>query len=336
MDNIIIYNTDDGKTNVRLYATDGTVWMTQTQIAELFDSSKQNIGQHLKHCFDERELDKNSVVKYFFTTASDGKKYNTAFYSLDAILAVGFRVRSPRGVQFRRWANTTLKEYMQKGFVIDDERLKNPDGRPDYFDELLERIRDIRASEKRFYQKLRDLFALSSDYDKTDKTTQQFFSETQNKLIYGITGETAADLIIDRANPQKPNMALTSWSGAIVRRRDIIVAKNYLAKDEIDSLNRLVTIFLESAELRVKMRKDLTLDYWRNTVDKLLSDHDIPVLSNHGRHSRREMLDTVNTAYETFDARRKQEEARQADEDDLKELEAEIPAIKSRSQSGIK
>ena len=332
MDNIIIYNTDDGKTNVRLYATDGTVWMTQTQIAELFDSSKQNIGQHLKHCFDERELDKNSVVKYFFTTASDGKKYNTAFYSLDAILAVGFRVRSPRGVQFRRWANTTLKEYMQKGFVIDDERLKNPDGRPDYFDELLARIRDIRGSEKRFYQKLRDLFALSSDYDKTDKATQQFFAETQNKLIYGITGETAADLIIDRANPQKPNMALTSWSGAIVRRRDIIVAKNYLATDEIDSLNRLVTIFLESAELRVKMRKDLTLDYWRNTVDKLLSDHDIPILSNHGHHSRREMLDTVNTAYDVFDARRKQEEAQQADEDDLKELEAEIPAIKSRSQ----
>lgn len=333
MDNIIIYNTDDGKTNVRLYATDGTVWMTQTQIAELFDSSKQNIGQHLKHCFDERELDKNSVVKYFFTTASDGKKYNTAFYSLDAILAVGFRVRSPRGVQFRRWANTTLKEYMQKGFVIDDERLKNPDGRPDYFDELLARIRDIRASEKRFYQKLRDLFALSSDYDKTDKATQQFFSETQNKLIYGITGATACDLIIAKANPQKPNMALTSWSGAIVRKKDIIIAKNYLNKDEIDSLNRLVTIFLESAELRVKMRKDLTLAYWRHTVDKLLSDHDIPVLSNHGHHSRREMLDTVNAAYDAFDARRKQEEARQADEDDLKELEAEIPAIKSRTPS---
>ena len=333
MDNIIIYNTDDGKTNVRLYATDGTVWMTQTQIAELFDSSKQNIGQHLKHCFDERELDKNSVVKYFFTTASDGKKYNTAFYSLDAILAVGFRVRSPRGVQFRRWANTTLKEYMQKGFVIDDERLKNPDGRPDYFDELLARIRDIRASEKRFYQKLRDLFALSSDYDKTDKATQQFFSETQNKLIYGITRATACDLIIARANPQKPNMALTSWSGAIVRKKDIIIATNYLNKDEIDSLNRLVTIFLESAELRVKMRKDLTLAYWRHTVDKLLSDHDIPVLSNHGHHSRREMLDTVNAAYDAFDARRKQEEARQADEDDLKELEAEIPAIKSRTPS---
>lgn len=328
MDNIIIYNTDDGKTNVRLYATDGTVWMTQTQIAELFDSSKQNIGQHLKHCFDERELDKNSVVKYFFTTASDGKKYNTAFYSLDAILAVGFRVRSPRGVQFRRWANTTLKEYMQKGFVIDDERLKNPDGRPDYFDELLARIRDIRASEKRFYQKLRDLFALSSDYDKTDKATQQFFSETQNKLIYGVTGQTAADLIISRANPQKPNMALTSWSGTIVRKKDVIVAKNYLTKDEIDSLNRLVTIFLESAELRVKMHKDLTIGYWHETVDKLLVNQDIPVLSHHGRHSRREMINFTNTTYTEFDSRRKRDDAIKADQEDFKELEEEMASIK--------
>lgn len=328
MDNIIIYNTDDGKTNIRLYATDGTVWMTQTQIAELFDSSKQNIGQHLKHCFDERELDKNSVVKYFFTTASDGKKYNTAFYSLDAILAVGFRVRSPRGVQFRRWANTTLKEYMQKGFVIDDERLKNPDGRPDYFDELLARIRDIRASEKRFYQKLRDLFALSSDYDKTDKATQQFFSETQNKLIYGVTGQTAADLIISRANPQKPNMALTSWSGTIARKKDVIVAKNYLTKDEIDSLNRLVTIFLESAELRVKMHKDLTIGYWHETVDKLLVNQDIPVLSHHGRHSRREMINFTNTAYTEFDSRRKRDDAIKADQEDFKELEEEMASIK--------
>lgn len=333
MDNIIIYNTDDGRTNVRLYATDGTVWMTQAQIAELFSKERSGISKHINNIFKEGELDKKSNVNFFHIANSDKP---VALYSLDVILAVGFRVRSPRGVQFRRWANTTLKEYMQKGFVIDDERLKNPDGRPDYFDELLARIRDIRASEKRFYQKLRDLFALSSDYDKTDKATQQFFSETQNKLIYGITGETAADLIIDRANPQKPNMALTSWSGAIVRRKDIIVAKNYLTKDEIDSLNRLVTIFLESAELRVKMRKDLTLDYWRNTVDKLLSDHDIPILSNHGHHSRREMLDTVNTAYDVFDARRKQEEARQADEDDLKELEEEIPAIKSRSQPEIR
>lgn len=332
MDNIIIYNTDDGKTNVRLYANDGTVWMTQAQMAELFQSSKQNIGQHLKHCIAEGELSADSVIKYFFTTATDGKKYKTAFYNLEAILAVGFRIRSPRGTQFRRWANTTLKEYMQKGFVLDDERLKNPDGRPDYFDELLARIRDIRASEKRFYQKLRDLFSLSSDYDKTDKTTLQFFAETQNKLIYGVTGQTAADLIMARADSQKPNMALTSWSGTIVRRKDIIIAKNYLTNDEIDSLNRLVTIFLESAELRVKLRKDLTLDYWRNTVDKLLADHGIPLLSHHGHHSRDEMKTFVNNVYEEFDIRRKDQEAQQADEDDFRELENEIPSIKHRSQ----
>ena len=255
-----------------------------------------------------------------------------SFYSLSAILAVGFRVRSPRGTQFRRWANTTLKEYMQKGFVIDDDRLKNPDGRPDYFDELLERIRDIRASAKRFYQKLRDLFSLSSDYDKTDKTTLQFFAETQNKLIYGVTGKTAADLIMDRADSQKPNMALTSWSGTIVRKKDILIAKNYLSKDEIDSLNRLVTIFLESAELRVKMRKDLTLVYWREIVDKLLTDHDIPLLSHHGHHSQEEMRQHVNTVYQTFDTRRKQEEAQKADIDDLKELEDTIPSIQLRKK----
>ena len=329
MDNIIIYNTEDGQSNVRLYAKDGTVWLTQAQMAELFQKNISTISRHLSAIFDENELEQESNLRFMQIANSDKP---VAFYSLSAILAVGFRVRSPRGTQFRRWANTTLKEYMQKGFVIDDDRLKNPDGRPDYFDELLERIRDIRASEKRFYQKLRDLFALSSDYDKTDKVTQQFFSETQNKLIYGVTGKTAADLIIDRANPQKPNMALTSWSGAIVRKKDIIIAKNYLSKDEIDSLNRLVTIFLESAELRVKMRKDLTLDYWHHAVNKLLSDHDIPVLHDRGRHSHREMVQLMDTAYDIFDKRRKQEEARQADEDDLAELESEIPTIQSRKK----
>ena len=327
MDNIIIYNTDDGAASVKLYANDGTVWMTQAQMAELFQSSKQNIGQHLKHCMAEGELSADSVVKYLFTTAADGKKYKTAFYSLEAILAVGFRVRSPRGTQFRRWANTTLNEYLQKGFVIDDERLKNPDGRPDYFDELLARIRDIRASEKRFYQKLRDLFALSSDYDKTDRATQRFFAEVQNKLIYGVTGQTAADLIIARADAARQNMALTSWKGSIVRKSDIIIAKNYLTADEIDTLNRLVTIFLESAELRAKMRKDLTLAYWRGTVDKLLEDHGI---AGRGSHSHDEMVRYVTDTYAEFDARRKQAEARQADADDFAELEREIPEIKHR------
>jgi hypothetical protein len=181
--NIIIYKTADGKASVALYAKDGNIWMNQNQLAELFATSKQNIGQHISNILNEGELEQNSVVKNYFTTADDGKEYNVAFYSLDMILAIGFRVRSKRGTQFRIWANKNLKEYMVKGFVMDDERLKNPDGRPDYFDELLERIRDIRASEKRFYQKIRDLFVLSSDYDADDKSTQMFFAETQNKLL---------------------------------------------------------------------------------------------------------------------------------------------------------
>lgn len=328
MENLIIYNTDDGNAKVSLYAKDGTVWLTQAQMAELFQTTKQNIGYHLRKGYEEQELDENSVVKYYFTTAADGKNYKTAFYNLEAILAVGFRVRSPRGTQFRKWANTTLKEYLQKGFILDDERLKNPDGRPDYFDELLARIRDIRASEKRFYQKLRDLFALSADYDKTDRTTQLFFAETQNKLIYGITGFTAAELIIQRADATKPNMALTSWKGAIVRKQDIYTAKNYLTNDELDSLNRLVMIFLESAELRAKMRKTLTLSYWQNTVDKLLEDHEIPVLHSKGTKTRKQMECAVEAEYDKFEIRRKTQDAIDADKQDMQELVAEVKLLK--------
>ena len=327
MDDLIIYNTDDGKAKVSLLAKDGTVWCTQSQMAELFQVTKQNISHHLHNCFTESELNENSVVKYYLTTASDGKKYNLAFYSLDAILAVGFRVRSPRGAQFRRWANSTLKEYLQKGFVLDVNRLKNPDGRPDYFDELLEKIRDIRASEKRFYQKLRDLFALSSDYDKTDRSTFLFYAETQNKLIYGVTGKTAAELILSRADAAKPNMALTSWQGSIVRRKDIYTAKNYLTADELDSLNRLVSIFLESAEFRVKQRKDLTLNFWRAQVDKLLADHDVPLLSSAGSVSHDVMKKEVDVIFDEFDKRRKNYEALAADKQDIEELEFEANII---------
>ena len=327
MDNIIIYNTDDGKASVKLYANDGTVWMPQAQMAELFGKDRSVITKHIKNIFAEGEVRQEGNVHFLHITNASKR---TAFYSLDVILAVGFRVHSPRGTQFRRWANSTLKEYLQKGFVLDDERLKHPNGRPDYFDELLERIRDIRASEKRFYQKLRDLFALSSDYDKTDRETKQFFSETQNKLIYGVTGKTAADLIMARADHEKPNMALTSWSGSIVRKKDIIIAKNYLTEDEIDSLNRLVTIFLESAELRVKLRKDLTLSYCRGALDKLLNDHDIPVLVNHGNHSHKEMEAFVEAEYDVFDERRKRQEALDADADDLAELERNAERIESQ------
>ncbi len=323
-DSIIIYNTPDGKASVALYAKDGSVWMNQNQLAELFDTSKQNIGQHISNILKDKELVENSVVKNYFTTAGDGKEYNVTFYSLDMILAVGFRVRSVRGTQFRMWANHHLKEYMIKGFVIDDERLKNPDGRPDYFDELLRRIRDIRASEKRFYQKVRDLFALSSDYDPSDKATQMFFAETQNKLLYAVTGKTAAEVIVSRANADAPNMNLTSWKGSIVRKGDITTAKNYLTEDEIDTLNRLVVIFLESAELRAKNRQDLTMAFWKENVDRILTFNDQKILQGNGSISKAVMEKKVNEIYELFDTKRKAYEALQADEQDLKELEDEL------------
>ncbi len=266
---IIIYNTADGKISVSLYAKDGSVWMNQNQLAELFDSTKQNISLHILNILEEKELVGDSVVKDYLTTAADGKNYNVTFYSLDMILAIGFRVRSKRGTQFRQWANQNLKEYIIKGFVMDDERLKNPDGRPDYFDELLARIRDIRASEKRFYQKVKDLFALSSDYDSSDKPTQKFYAETQNKILFAVTGKTAAEIVVSRANANQPNMSLTSWKATLVRKQDIYIAKNYLTEDEIDSLNRFVIVFLETAELRAKNRQNLTTDFWRLNIDNL-------------------------------------------------------------------
>ena len=328
MSQFILYNTADGKANIKLYADNGTVWLTQAQIVELFNSSKANISEHIKHIFEEEELSEDSVVRKFRTTAKDGKSYLTAYYNLDMILAIGFRVRSPRGTQFRKWANTTLKQYLTKGFLLDKDRLKNPDGRPDYFDELLEQIRDIRASEKRFYQKLKDLFTLSTDYIPTDADTQTFFAATQNKLLYGVTGKTAAELIVERADRQKPNMGLTSWQGSIVRKTDIHTAKNYLTADEIDMLNRLVTVFLESAELRAKMRKELTLGYWRSIVDKLLTDHDIPLLKTAGKISKIKADALADKEYAAFDAQRKHFEALQADKDDLIELELSVADIK--------
>lgn len=328
--NIIIYNTADGKASVSLFAKDGSVWMNQNQLAELFDTSKQNIGQHIAKILNENELDANSVVKNYFTTATDGKEYRVTFYSLDMILAIGFRVRSKRGTQFRIWANTTLKEYMVKGFAMDDQRLKNPDGRPDYFDELLERIRDIRASEKRFYQKVRDLFALSSDYDPSDKATQMFFAETQNKLLYAVTSQTAAEIIVSRANAQQPNMALTAWKGSVVRKQDIFTAKNYLNENEIDTLNRLVVIFLEMAELRAKERLDITTAFWRENVDRVLTFNDKKILLGAGSVSNQQMEEAVRNIYDEFDAKRKAFEAREADRLDLEELEKQIASNKNK------
>jgi hypothetical protein len=326
--NVIIYHTSDGKAAVSLYAQDGSVWMNQGELAELFDTSKQNISLHIINILEENELDENSVVKEYLTTATDGKNYNVTFYSLDMILAIGFRVRSKRGTQFRQWANRNLKDYMVKGFVMDDERLKNPDGRPDYFDELLARIRDIRASEKRFYQKVRDLFALSSDYDPSDKATQMFFAEAQNKILYAITGNTAAEIIVNRANADAPNMALTNWKGSVVRKQDVYIAKNYLTNDELDSLNRFVTVFLETAELRAKNRQDVTTKFWQENIDRIIEFNDRVLLTHKGTVSNAQMEKLVEKLYERFDTQRKIVEAKQADDKDIEELKALETKIK--------
>jgi hypothetical protein len=213
---------------------------------------------------------------------------------------------------------------MIKGFLMDDERLKNPDGRPDYFDELLERIRDVRSSEKRFYQKVRDLFKLSNDYEPSDKATQMFFAETQNKLLFATTKKTAAELIISRANANEPNMALTAWQGKVVRKQDIIIAKNYLSEDELDTLNRLVVIFLETAELRAKNRQDITMKFWQENVNRILTSNDFEILNHKGKISNEQMEEKVREIYDEFDARRKKFEAKMADDEDLKELESMI------------
>jgi hypothetical protein len=330
--NIIIYNTQDGKTSVSLLTKDGTVWMNQNQLAELFDTSVPNISMHITNILNDNELNHNLVVKDYLSTAQDGKNYNVTFYSLEMILAIGFRVRSKRGTQFRQWANQNLASYMIKGFLMDDERLKNPDGRPDYFDELLARIRDVRASEKRFYQKVRDLFALSSDYDVSDKATQMFYAQSQNKILFAITGKTAAEIVVSRANPNLPNMAPTSWKGKIVRKQDIYTAKNYLTEDEIDNLNRFVTVFLETAELRAKNRQDITMDFWKENIDKIILLNDKAILQGKGKVSHPQMEKKVDELFASFDAKRKVEEAKQADAEDLEELKALEYKIKSKKK----
>ncbi|MBT9611001.1 MAG: virulence RhuM family protein [Aquabacterium sp.] len=291
MNDLILYTTEDGRSQIKLRADQQTVWLTQLEIAELFDASKQNISLHLKNIFADEELDPSATVKQSLTVQTEGSRKvqrSISLFNLDAILAVGYRVRSPRGVQFRRWASTSLKEYLLKGFVMDDERLKNPDGRPDYFDEMLARIRDIRASEKRFYQKVRDLFALSSDYDKTDQTTQTFFATVQNLLLYAVTQKTAAELITARANPADPHFGLLHWKGAQVRKQDILVAKNYLSADEIDTLNRLVVIFLETAELRTKSRQEIRMP---EHIDKIIKTYQFR--KEEPRYARRVAMEEI-------------------------------------------
>lgn len=329
----IVYRTDDGGTEVQLRAVNGTVWLSQAEMATLYDTSTQNIQQAISRILADGEVTEATINTELIVRNEGNRQVKRPIkhYNLDMVLAVGYRVTSERAVQFRQWATTVLREYLIKGFVMNDERLKDPAGL-DYFDELLERIRDIRASEKRFYQKVKDVFAQTSvDYDSTAPTAQMFFATIQNKLLYAVTGHTAAELICARADSSKANMGLTSWKGSVVRKGDIATSKNYLADDEIRALNRLTTMFLDYAEDRASRRQQITMAEWIEKTDAFLTFNEREVLRGAGKISNDRMKAVVGQRYSVFDQQRKSEAAALADREHLAELEAIEAEIERRA-----
>jgi len=331
---LILYQTEDGHTHIEVRLQDETVWMSQLAMAELFQSTKQNISLHLKNVFDEGELLERRVVKEYLTTASDGKNYRTKFYNLEAIVAVGYRVKSHRGTQFRKWATERLNEYLVKGFTMDDERLKEVDNiGSDYFDEMLERIRDIRSSEKRFYQKIRDIYKLAVDYDSNAEETLEFFSIVQNKLHFAVSGKTAAEIISERADASKPNMGLTSWKGAKVRKGDVTIAKNYLNENEIAGLNRIVNMYLDYAEDQAKRHRQIFMRNWREKLDAFLKFNERDILTNAGKVTKEIADNLALEHYEVFNRNRLAIEAKEeaiADDEELKKIESAIERKKKQ------
>ncbi len=306
---LLLYTSEDGNQRISVRLHDETLWLSQKQMATLFQVRVPTINAHLRHIFAEGELAPESVMRSYLITANDGKNYQTQFYNLDMILAVGYRVRSHRGTQFRQWATERLKEYLVKGFTLDDERLKNPpvpgSPAPDHFDELLERIRDIRASERRMYLRVREIFALASDYRAADQHTAAFFQTIQNKLHYAATGKTAPELIFERANHTLPHMGLTSWKGGAVRKADVTVAKNYLNDAEIGELNRIVVMWLDYAEDQSRRRKEVFLKDWDAKLDEFLRFNERKVLPGLGRISRNTADSRANAEYGLFSERRR-------------------------------
>lgn len=327
----LLYQAPDGTSRLSVRLDGQTVWLTQAQMAELFQTTKQNISLHVRHVLDERELPADSVVKEYLTTAADGKSYATRHYALDMIIAVGYRVRSTRGTQFRQWATATLAEYLTKGFAIDDARLK--EGRnwgADYFDELLARIRDIRASERRMYLRVRDILALAADYAPAEPVTQAAFQTIQNKLHFAATGQTAPELIAGRADAAKPNMGLTSWKGALVRKGDVTVAKNYLTEAEITGLNRIVVMFLDYAEDQARRRRQVFLADWETKLDDFLRFNERAVLPNAGKVSRENADRIAGKAYDQFSARRRAHREDEGEAELIRELEDKAKRLPKR------
>lgn len=335
MSELILYTTDDGQASIRLRAEDGMVWLSQQEMADLFATSKPNINQHVKHVLAEREQSEATVKEYLTVQSEGGRtvRRKTLLYNLPMILAVGYRVRSPRGTQFRQWATRHLGEFLVKGFVLDDKRLKDP-AAADYFDELLARLRDIRASEKRFYQKVRDIYATAVDYDKTSEAAQLFFKKVQNKMLWAVASQTAAELIAARAAAALPNMGLTTWSGSRVRRQDVTIAKNYLNADEVEALNRIVVMYLDYAEDQAQRRKTTTMAQWAEKLDVFLAFNEREVLAHAGKLRADVAEKLALERYAEFDDRRREAERHAADADDLREIaeiERRLPRPKGKS-----
>jgi hypothetical protein len=283
MSEFLIYQTEGGKTQISVVLENETLWLSQKQLTELFGKAKGTISEHIKHIFEDGELQEDSVVRFLRTTAADGKNYEVAHYNLDMVLALGYRVRSQAGVRFRQWATAQLKEFIVKGFLLDDERLKNPGQGRDYFDELTRRLQDIRTSERRFYQKITDIYATSVDYDASAELTQAFFATVQNKVHYAIHGHTAAELVKLRADSAKPHMGMTNWPGERIRKSDVVVAKNYLNEDELRALNNLTEQYLVFAEGQAARRLAMTMQAWIEKLEGFLSLNDREILQSAGQ-----------------------------------------------------
>ena len=303
---IILYQTPDGESKIEVRLENDTVWLSADQMAELFQRNKSTISRHIKNVLEDGELEESSVVAFFATTAADGKKYSVAFYNLDMIISVGYRVHSYRGVQFRIWATKVLKEYIVKGFALNDDLLKRAGG-GNYFDELLTRIRDIRSSEKVFYRKVLEIYALSIDYDPRVEMTQQFFKTVQNKMHYSVHGHTAAEIIYERADSQKDFMGLTTWSGAMLTKPEAEVAKNYLTKEEITSLNRIVSLYLDFAEMQAEEHRPMYMKDWINILDDFLRISRKDILTHAGKISAKLAKEKADKEYDKFKERTKNE-----------------------------
>lgn len=336
---ILIYRSEDGRIRFDVRLEDQTVWLSQKQLTELFGKAKGTVSEHIKHIFEDRELDPGATVRRFRTVQLEGNREvarDVELFNLDMVLALGFRVRSSVAVRFRQWAADKLKEYIVKGFVLDDERLKRTDHAADYFDELLARIREIRASEQRVYQRIRDIFALASDYDESDQETVRFFAVVQNKMHYAATGFTAAEIVRRRADAQEPNMGLTSWTGGRLLKRDVGTAKNYLDVNEIDTLNRIVVMFLDQAEFRAQRRRDIKMTDWETALDKFLHDTELPVLKSAGSVTHEEALDWSTEQYEAFAERRRLQEETTASARYIEGLEATAKVLEAKPRSSEK